>query len=1470
MRTSENVTLHFDLSGHPQDAAFTLQAGGGLKHAVTAYAAAPDKLDEHRATNKALALIPDEHIGRITHFVEDAEIIADHPTVRRIVYPSRDDHSLPEIAMMFVHVPTSDHRQHAALHPASADYAPHGAMLAGYGVSSDAIADEDHEDLRLHAARIKSPRETAKALVFHHIEIGSTNPGVAQDVLDNFITQADGFVDLQTYLEDNGPTSDSVWYEKSYATWRNPDTGREEPCPANPKLKFSDGGNPNWPVVNGTQQIPQYTLTDESSRADAGVIGAASKVIQNVLVATKNAEQFNGHLWTTQPGTTQRRTADVVPASPSSLAATSEAKATSMTTAGLGGGVKGFGIRNTTSTYGLYLFDKEVKFDTNTKTLSFPVINWPSRYLTVYVQFVDSAGTPINRADIPDWPDTMPEVLQKVFEPSPSKNYLDWLGAGNSIFGLPAPYLNTKNDIKFIWPDSASKAHVLFGGLGVAAGFSDWDSDVCVGGVLGTGLICYGISSLWLAFSVYVVNPWMASWSDEAKLALKLVGGLLGADLLIIGVVARDTSWAISLLSKLAGMVASIMFGVVVEHIAVKAAKEFLVETIAVSVAEMTAEEALEEVPVAGWAVRIAAVAADIIGLASTTIECLASPSVYDIEVDRTMNLTLTLRPDPSHGTKGQKPDWPTVADHWIVQVKYPKSPTGGGGDTITHSGPMPGPGNAPLVVTFSAVPAGGKIEIVAGVYSENNWLAGQWDSGWISAVPDSNGELAATGNITERLVPLTAATTYAQKQRLTYSDAAGHHWQVTRFAIGPELSEALDGLTISPELRAAFAAQGNELSAEATVPSSHPGVSWTLTDPTAGVTYMLDLREIPTGGGHADFEIEVQNQTHAAPLLPNVIQDCASDGHRLCRLQVITYNDKEYMVGYAWQASGQNMPRDDGTSVDNGQMYATQAITALGQPQDRIIEPGRGFTNPTFLAFDQFGISPLFAVTDKVAGTVSATQTALDGGGAVPADLNTEIESFGVKLPAGGQVTAVAPGSRWTIGVSGENPLLDVRLEQELLDTGGGAKLQNVIDVYSWPVPREDNFYLDSRAYSDANKRYFVRGVSFAPGATKFDYDTTKAWGQFQGVTINDLAVHPHGYIVGVDYDNHKLLTLKLGAVPVPSTQAPIAMPLSGEGVREGLLNKPVALTVTADGRILVLEETNQRIQSFDVLGNPVPCFSVGQQSFELDPSLMAALDSRDATVALLQAFQRNVAPATAALFTELDKAAAASVTALDGASVDAALGAALVKTGYAKGDAKGAPPPFTVTVTTAGSLWLVTDTTTSARYDLRYAQDQNGNRHLYVFRALAPGITVTSAGTEWLITDTASSLTFGVKNTSTDQGRPVLVAKRLVATMPLRTAGQSGVTHLDIAVETTGYIYTLSATAQQNGPPTHTVDVYMPDGTPLFEQQGINAGKFAVDQWRSMFTLNYETLLGPGQRTEPGISEWEPSTPAGSGPTG
>jgi len=42
------------------------------------------------------------------------------------------------------------------------------------------------------------------------------------------------------------------------------------------------------------------------------------------------------------------------------------------------------------------------------------------------------------------------------------------------------------------------------------------------------------------------------------------------------------------------------------------------------------------------------------------------------------------------------------------------------------------------------------------------------------------------------------------------------------------------------------------------------------------------------------------------------------------------------------------------------------------------------------------------------------------------------------------------------------------------------------------------------------------------------------------------------------------------------------------------------------------------------------------------------------------------------------------------------------------------------------------------------------------------------------------------------------------------------------------------------------------------------VAAARIAVDLARSLYTLNWETLAGPGERTEPSVSLWLPPPPA------
>jgi len=90
------------------------------------------------------------------------------------------------------------------------------------------------------------------------------------------------------------------------------------------------------------------------------------------------------------------------------------------------------------------------------------------------------------------------------------------------------------------------------------------------------------------------------------------------------------------------------------------------------------------------------------------------------------------------------------------------------------------------------------------------------------------------------------------------------------------------------------------------------------------------------------------------------------------------------------------------------------------------------------------------------------------------------------------------------------------------------------------------------------------------------------------------------------------------------------------------------------------------------------------------------------------------------------------------------------------------------------------------------------------------------------------------------------------------------SSVVYLDIGVEGLGYMYVLSYTNGGLSADDYRLDIWDPDGNHLLRKTGVAAARMAVDTFRNVYTLNYETIVG-APRVEPSLSQWEPSTPAG-----
>ena len=101
----------------------------------------------------------------------------------------------------------------------------------------------------------------------------------------------------------------------------------------------------------------------------------------------------------------------------------------------------------------------------------------------------------------------------------------------------------------------------------------------------------------------------------------------------------------------------------------------------------------------------------------------------------------------------------------------------------------------------------------------------------------------------------------------------------------------------------------------------------------------------------------------------------------------------------------------------------------------------------------------------------------------------------------------------------------------------------------------------------------------------------------------------------------------------------------------------------------------------------------------------------------------------------------------------------------------------------------------------------------------------------------------------------------KQTTNLMPLRPEG-AGVVYLDLGVDATGYLFVLSYVNNGLAASDYRLDIYDPEGTFLARTTEVAAARMAVDAFRNVYTLNYETLAN-APHIEPSLSQWVPITP-------
>lgn len=1375
-------TLHFDLQ-HAWGVAEELNANFWVKgyrsrHDLQPHT--PETREHFRATNAALAQMPDEHLERLTHFAEDVILSEEVVHHVRVHFDGHDDDGewpLPGLAGMHINVP-SEARSNARAHRLESHDASPNPKLMTYGVEAADL------ETSMAADDIMTPLDTAKCILFHHPDLASIDKDVAAETLDT-VAATGGLNDFATAIAAQGPATPTGGYAQILAS-----VGADgETYKYDPDGRWSKSG----------ETVYHYRLSDETTGA------AGQGPLRQALTETANNIKLQNKKWTVNEGTpAEVAVVDTSSPAPAPMAVADAALADE-TSSGYT-----FTLNNKTPGHGLDIKNSSLNFDTTFSKFSIGATNSYLRTLGAYVVFKDDSGAVLTNIKLSDGSDYEGHWGGVFDFPSDGKYFVSLVTAVNTILGIPMP--TDPTTVEFVWPDEASEADLLWGGIGT----SHWDGDVVAVGFIGTGIFQYGVPIFLLAAGAAIESSsWYKKLVEDKELmfALKAICAFLFAA-------------KIAAQSAIAGVKSAMAsLGDAIAGILVDAAVKKLAEWVFMKVAVASAEDA---VPFVGWAVRVANMVITAAQIAETTVEVLTSPAVYTLEVKRELNMQLTMHPDPTHGRTPEDAIWPPVASHWIANVQYKD------GTNYQKTGPIPTGNDAadPVVVDF-VLPAGNQLEVKFGVYSDTNWLAGHYQSAWMDALlPSGKDVLSIEGAIQENLVPLTAQTQYQYKQKTTYDDTAqAHVWH-----------------------------EGDQ--------------------PTEVVG---DLNESNTG-------------------------------NNLGGLVNLTINNKAYMLGYCWTASGQIFP---GEGCENtGQMWSFANMSTLANPETGYKFSECGFSDQPFITYDQFGPAPLFNLTnDTSSSSGAAIESALDA-----ATVTSEIEAAfaAANYPiTDASIEVVTATAEWVLSVG-------------KIKTYQINRVTNELQVSSYPQPpwSPNNFYADP-VLVDGEVNYYLRRITLDE-TTPFGVDspTKLSFGKFTVPNLDAFAVHPAGYVLAASWKNSKLLALKLPAEPVADKDAEPALFLSGEGVRQGLMYGPTALTVTSDGRILVLETVNKRIQALDINGNPVHCFDGDVISnLSLTTSTYAPdLNSGYASVALREAFatagvdmSRNYRIDSGNTFYTLklegnefqvslgtgqDLSTQWTVTdTTNGTVYDIALqsdGSLQVSSGSValfsltnsdqvtldlgsvdstiidQFNAAGHPLPEASEVKVSGNgfqlpqsfeaelaLGQVTDA-------LRAAFTTDRAVDLAADATVVPSVTVDAArkDKEWIVADSVSTTSYKVTPMTDDAA--TLTARYYNATMPLHEPGIN-VNYLDMATEMKGYIYVL---ANNGGSAPKADDYYLdiyapsgewlsrtPDGTDP-KASNVNAAKLIVDQWRTMFTLNFEHYQS-NHGTEPSVSEWVPSTP-------
>jgi hypothetical protein len=492
------------------------------------------------------------------------------------------------------------------------------------------------------------------------------------------------------------------------------------------------------PQTNQPSPLAGQWVYSQRLNADA-LQPALSSCLAAALRVAKNAPELEGVSWSVQNAVLSSTYNAQPVTSPPAAAARNPLPAG----AGDSGSVT-WTMANLTPGYGLSVDTRSLNVDMSKDTweigyagqMTFQCTNSWLRHLSAYVEFLQYQGNtlvPISlgscdpQAVPPNntwWGDFVNDLnngdyLYAQFgfiEPSDSKKFLQWVNPTGTICGIPVPSAPTTITINYI-PTDANVVRVYWGGLGQGP----YDQDVCAVGITLTAVFELALPMMLLMFDAATVDSKALTESFWAQKGLML--NLLQT---VLRIVMNADLNAATMVQQDAEVVGKFL------------AQDLLPDLLqtgcaygAVLMAKMGVGAVMEAIPFVDIASLIFNSLVTAAQLGQTIVEVAESPFVFQTDIARTFDLSLTIKPDANMhefppeamgGTYRVSIDYSINSTPAVVELDM---------SATTKSNSIP--------LLFTNLPAGGQIQVSVYMYSPTGWQAGQGQTAWSNAQGDNN-----------------------------------------------------------------------------------------------------------------------------------------------------------------------------------------------------------------------------------------------------------------------------------------------------------------------------------------------------------------------------------------------------------------------------------------------------------------------------------------------------------------------------------------------------------------------------------------------------------------------------------------------------------------------------------------------------------------------------------------------------------